>query len=40
MKIISKTRMIDFLLKCSSNFSKKQLNIQSDTDFRDNHLIN
>ena len=40
MKMISKTQMIDFLLKHLSNFLKKQLKIQSDTDARDDYLIN
>ena len=40
MKIILKTRMINFLLNYSSNFSKKQLKIQKETDVRNDHLIN
>ena len=40
MRIILKTRMIDFLLKHSLNFSKKQLKIQNGTNVRDDHLIN
>ena len=38
--MIQMIQMIDFLLKHSSNFSKKQLKIQNDTDARDDHLIN
>ena len=40
MKMILKIRMIDFSLKHLSNFLKKQLKIQNDTDARNNHLIN
>ena len=32
--------MINFSLKHLSNFSKKLLKIQNDTDARDNYLIN
>ena len=38
--MISKIQVIDFSLKHSSNFLKKQLKTQSGTDARDNHLIN
>ena len=40
MKIIVNTRVIDFSLKHSSNFLKKQLKTQNGTNARDDHLIN